>query len=179
MWHTSCSFPSLQCLLSLWSNSNSVDLIRGFPGVVVGFQSPSRVQLFATQWTAAHQASCASPSPGACTNSCPLSWWCHPTISSSVIPFCCLQSFPASRYFLVSQLLTSRGQSIDASAPVLVLPMNIQCWFPLRLTDLISLLSKGLSRVFSNTTVRKHQFFSAQPSLQSNSHIHVWLLEKP
>ena len=103
----------------------------------------------------------ASPSPGASMNSCPLSWWCHPTISSSVIPFCCLQSFPASRYFLMSQLLTSGSQSIDALAPVLALPMNIQDWFSLGLADLISLLSEGLSRVFSNTTVRKHQFFSA------------------
>ena len=91
----------------------------------------------------------------------------------------CPQSFPVSGSFPVSWLFTSGGQSIGVSASASVLPMNIQCWFPLRLTDLISLLSKGLSRVFSNTTVRKHQFFSAQPSLQSNSHIHVWLPEKP
>ena len=120
---------------------------------------------------------CPSPSPGACSNSCPLSRWCHPTISSSVVPFSsCLQSFPASASFLMSQFFTSGGQSIGASASASVLPMNIQGWFPLELTGLISLQSKG---VFSNTTVRKHRFCSAQPSLWSNSHIYTWLLEKP
>ena len=120
---------------------------------------------------------CPSPSPGACSNSCPLSRWCHPTISSSVVPFSsCLQSFPASASFLMSQFFTSGGQSIGASASASVLPMNIQGWFPLELTGLISLQSKG---VFSNTTVRKHRFCSAQPSLRSNSHIYTWLLEKP
>ena len=119
-----------------------------------------------------------SPSPEACSNSCPLSRWCHPTISSSVIPFSfCLQSFPTSGSFLMSQLFATGSQSIGASASVL--PMNIQGWFPLGLTGLFSLLSKGLSRVFSNTTVKKHQFVSAQPSLWSNSHIHTWLLENP
>ena len=106
-----------------------------------------------------------------------ISRWCHPTISSSVVPFSsCLQSFPASGSFPMSWLFTSGGQSIGASASVL--PMNIQGWFPLGLTGLISLLSKGCSRVFSNTTVWKHQFFSSQSSLGSNSHIHTWLLEK-
>ena len=96
---------------------------------------------------------CPSPSPGACSNSCPLSQWCHPTILSSVVPFSfCLQSFPASGSFLRSQLFTSGSQSIGASALASVLPMNIQDWFPLELTGLISLQSKGLSRVFSNTT---------------------------
>ena len=105
-----------------------------------------------------------STTPGACSNSCPLSWWCYPTISSSVIPFSsCPQSFPASGSFPVSQFFTSGGQSIGASAPASVLPMNIQDWFTLGWTGLISLHSKGLSRVFSNTTVLKHQFFSAQP----------------
>ena len=119
-----------------------------------------------------------SPSPGACSNSCPSSRWCHPTISSSVVPFfSCLQSFPASRYFL--GLFTSGGHNIGASVSALVLPMNIQDWFPLGLTGLIALQSKGLSRVLSNTTVQKHQFFSAQCSLWSSSHIHTWLLEKP
>ena len=123
---------------------------------------------------------CPSPSPGACSNSCPLSQWYHPTISSSVIPFSsCLQSFPASGSFLMSQLFESGGQSMGASASTSVLPMKIQDWFPLGLTGLISLQSKGLSRVFSNTTVQKHQFFSTQPSLWSNSHIPTWLLEKP
>ena len=122
--------------------------------------------------------SCPSSTPGACSNSCPLSRWCHPAISSSVAPFSsCLQSFPASGSFPMSLFFTSGDQSIEASTSVL--PMSIQDWFPLGLTDLISLQSKGLSRVFSNTTVQKHQFFGAQLSLWSNSHIHTWLLEKP
>ena len=106
--------------------------------------------------------------------------WCHPTISPSVVPFSsCLQSFPGSRSFSVSEFFMSGGQNIGASASALVLPMNIQDWSPLGWTGWISLQSKGLSRVFSNTTVQKHQFFSAQLSLWSNSHIHTWLLEKP
>ena len=122
---------------------------------------------------------CPIPSSGACSNSCPLSWWCHPTISSSVVPFSsCLQSFPASGSFLMSRLFAWGGQSIGVSASASVLPMIIQGWFPLGLTGLISLQSKGLSRVSSNTTVQKHQFFSTQLSLQSNFHIHT-LLEKP
>ena len=109
---------------------------------------------------------CPSPTPGAYPNSCPLSQWCHPTISSSVIPFSsCLQSFPASRSFQMSQLFTSGGQSTGVSASASVLPMNIQDWSPLGWTGWISLQSKGLSRVFSNTTVQKHQFFGAQLSL--------------
>ena len=123
---------------------------------------------------------CPSPSPGACSDSCPLSQWYHPTISSSVVPFSShLQAFPASGSFPMSQFFASGGQSIGVSASASVLPMNIRDWFPLGLTDWISLLSKGLSRVFSSTTVPKHQFFSTQPSLWSNSHIHTWLLEKP
>ena len=123
---------------------------------------------------------CPSPSPGACSDSCPLSQWYHPTISSSVVPFSShLQAFPASGSFPMSQFFASGGQSIGVSASASVLPMNIQDWFPLGLTDWISLLSKGLSRVFSSTTVQKHQFFSTPPSLWSNSHIHTWLLEKP
>ena len=115
---------------------------------------------------------CPSPCPRACSNSCPLSRWCHPTISSFVVPFSsCLQSFPASGSFLMSQLFASSVQSIGASTSASVLPMNNQDWFPLGLTGLISLQSKGLSRVFSNTRAQKHQFFSAQPSLWSNSHI--------
>ena len=139
-------------------------------------QSLSCIQLFVTPWTAACQVPCPSPTPGACSNSCPSSRWCYPTILSSVVPFSsCLQSFPASGSFPMSQLLTSDGQSIGASASVL--PMTIKDWFPLRLTGLISLQSKGLSRVFSNTTVQKHQFFGTWLSLWSNSHIHTWLLE--
>ena len=121
---------------------------------------------------------CPSPSPGGCSNACPLSRWCHPTISSSVVPFSsCPHSFPASWSFPMSRFFISGGQSIGASASASVLPMNIQDWFPLGLTGLISLQSKGLSRVFSNTTVQKHQFCRAQSSLWSNSHIHTWLLE--
>ena len=118
--------------------------------------------------------------PGACSDSCPLRQWCHPTFSPSVIPFSsCLLSFQASRSFLMSQFFPSGGQSIGASASASVLPINIQDWFPLGLTHLISWQSIGLSRVFSNTTVQKHQFSGTQPSLLSNSHIHTWLLEKP
>ena len=109
---------------------------------------------------------CPSPAPGVYSNSCPLSQWCHPNISSSVIPFSsCLQSFPASGSFLMSQLFESGGQSIGVSASASVLPMKIQDWFPLGWTGWISLQSKGLSRVFSNTTVQKHQFFGTQLSL--------------
>ena len=121
---------------------------------------------------------CPSPIPGVYLNSCPLNQWCHPTISSSVVPFSSwLQSFPASGSFPMSQFFASGGQSIGVS--VSVLPVNIQDWFPLGLTGWISLQSKGLSRVFSNTTVQKHQFFGTQLSSQSNSHIHTWPLEKP
>ena len=123
---------------------------------------------------------CPSPSPRACSNSCPSGQWCHPTLSSSVVLLAsCLQSFSASGSFPRSQLFESGGQSIGASASASVLPMNIQDWSPLPWTSLISLQSKGLSRVFSSTTARKHQFFRAQPSLWSNSHICTWLLEKP
>ena len=105
---------------------------------------------------------CPSPTPGVYSNSCPLTWWCHPTISSSVIPFSSfLQSFPASVSFQMSQLFASGGQSTGVSASTSVLPLNIQDWFPLGWTGWISLQSKGLSRVFSNNTVQKHQFFSA------------------
>ena len=115
----------------------------------------------------------------ACSNSCPSSQWCHPTISSSVVPLSSrLQSFPASGPFPMSQFFTSGGQSIGVSASVSVLPMNIQDWFPLGLTGWISLQSKRFSRVFSNIIVQKHQLFGAQLSLQSNSHIHTRLLEK-
>ena len=108
---------------------------------------------------------CPSPAPGADSNLCPLSQWCHPTISFSVIPFSHLQSFPASGCFPVSQFFTLGGHSIGASALASVLPINIQDWFSLGWTGLTSLQSKGLSRVLSNTTVQKHQFFSAQLSL--------------
>ena len=127
-----------------------------------------------------HVLPCPSPTPEACSNSCPSCWWCHPTISSSVVPFSSrLQSFPASGSFPMSHLFVSCGQSFGVSASASVLPTNIQGWFPLGWTGWISLLSKGLSRVFSNTTVQKLQFFGVQLSLSSNSHIHTWPLEKP
>ena len=123
---------------------------------------------------------CPSPTPGVHSNSYPLSWWCHPAISLSVVPFSsCPQSLPASGSFPVSHLFTWGGQSIGVSASPSVLPMNTQDWSPLEWTGWISLQSKGLSRVFSNTTVQKHQFFGSQPSSQSNSHIHTWPQEKP
>ena len=126
-------------------------------------QSLSRVWLFATPWTAACQPSCPSPTPRVYSNSCPLSRWCHPTSSSSVIPFYSrLQSFPASGSFPMSQFFASGGQRIGVSALTSDLPMNIQDWSPLGWTGWISLQSKGLSRVFSNTTVQKHQFFGVQ-----------------
>ena len=121
---------------------------------------------------------CPSPTPRVCSNSRPSSRWCHPAISSSVVPFSpCPQSLPASGSFTTSQLFTWGGQSIGVSASASVLPMNTQDWSPLGRAGWISLQSKGLSRVFSNTTVQKHQFFGAQLSSQSNSHIHTWPLE--
>ena len=137
----------------------------------------SRVSL----WTHGLQhtrLSSPSPTPGACSNSS--SQWCPPTISSSVVPFSsCLRSFPTSGSFPRSQFFASGDQSIGVSASASVLPMNIQDWFPLGWTSLIPLQSRGLSRVFSNTTVQKHdQFFGAQLSLWSNSHIHTWLWGK-
>ena len=121
---------------------------------------------------------CLSPTPRVYANSCPLSQWCHPTISSSAVPFSsCLQSLSASESFPMSQLFTSGDQSIGVSASTSVPPMNIQDWFPLGLPGLISLQSKGLSREFSNNTVQKHQFFNVQLSLWTKTHIHTWLLE--
>ena len=123
---------------------------------------------------------CPSPTPGVHPDPRPSSQWCHPAISSSVVPFSsCPQSLPASESFPISQLFAWGAQSTRVSALASVLPMNTQDWSPLEWTGWISLQSKGLSRVFSNTTVQRHQFFSAQPSSQSNSHIHTWPLEKP
>ena len=131
-------------------------------------------------WPQHTRLPCPSLSPRVCSNSCPLSWCCPPTISSSVTPFFwCPQSLPASKSFPVSWLFASGGQSIGASASPSVLPMNIQGRFPLGFLGLISLLSRGLAVVFSSTTVQKHQFFSTQPCLWSSSHICTWLLEKP
>ena len=125
---------------------------------------------------------CPSPTPGVHPNSCPSSWWRHPAISSSVVPFSsCPQSLPASGSFPMSQLFAWGGPSIGVSASASFLPMNTQDWSPLGWTGWISLQSKGLSRVLSSTTVQKHQFFGAQLSSQSKSHgyIHIWPLEKP
>ena len=123
---------------------------------------------------------CPSPTPRVDSNSHPSSRWCHPAISSSVVPFSsCPESLPASTSFPISQLFTWGGQSIEVSALAPVLPKNTHDWSPLEWTGWISLQSKGLSRVFSNTTLQKHQFFGTQPSSQSNSHIHTWPQEKP
>ena len=123
---------------------------------------------------------CPSPTSGVDPNPYPLSQWCHPTISSPLVPFSsCPQSFPASESFQMSQLFASGGQSIRVSASTSVLPMNTQDWSPLGWTGWISLQPKGLSRVFSNTTIQKHQFFGFQLSSQSNSHNHTWPQEKP
>ena len=150
---------------------------------VLSVQFSSIAQSRMTLWAHGLQHArppCLSPTTGVYPNSCRLSQWSHPTISSSVVPFSSrLQSFPASGSFHMSQFFASSGQSIGVSASTAVLPMNTQDSSPLGWTGWISLQSKGLSRVFSNTTVQKHQFFGAQLSLQSTSHIHTWLLEKP
>ena len=144
------------------------------------FSSLSCVQLLWPHESQHTRPPCPSPTSGVYSNSCPSSRWCHPAISSSVVPFSsCPKSLPASGSFPMSQLFASGAQSIGVSASASVLPMNIQDWFPLEWTGWISLQSKGCSRVFSNTTVQKHQFFGAQLSSQSNSHIHTWPLEKP
>ena len=132
------------CLFNLYAEFTSV-------------KSPSHVQLFVTLWTTACQVSLSITNSEVYSDSCPLTWWCHPTISSSVIPFSCFQSFPASGSFQMSQLFTSGGQSIGVSASASVLPMNNQDWFPLGWTGWISLQSKGLSWVFSNTTVLRNR----------------------
>ena len=144
-----CSFPRGNWILIISSFSHSV--------------LSNSLQSHGLQHT---RLPCPSLSPGTCSDSSPLNRWCHPAISSSVIPFLsCLQSCPASGSFQMSQFFTSGGQSIGVSVTSAILPMNIQDWFPLGLTGWISLQSKGLSRVFSSTTFQKHQFFSAQLSL--------------
>ena len=143
-------------------------------------QSLSCVWLLVTLWWQRDRLPCASSTPGACSNSHPSSRWCHSTISFSVVPFSsCLQSFPASGSFPMSRLFASCGQSIGVSASASVLPMNIEDWSPLGWNGWVSLLSKGLSRVFSSATNQKHQFFGTQPFLLPRSHILTWLLEKP
>ena len=141
-------------------------------------QSLSCLRLFATPWIAARQASLSITWSSPKLTS--IESWCYQAISSSVVPFSSWpQSLPASESFPMSQLFASGGQSTGVSALASLLPKKSQGWSPSEWTGWISLQSKGLSRVFSNTTVQKHQFFRTQPSLQSNSHIHTWLLEKP
>ena len=143
-------------------------------------QSFSHVRLFATPWIAARQASLSITNSGVHSDSRPSSQWCHPAISSSVVLFSsCPQSLPASESFPVSQLFIWGGQSTGVSALASFLPKKSQGWSPSEWTGWISLQSKGLSRIFSNTTVQKHQFFGTQLSPQSNFHIHTWPLEKP
>ena len=174
--HFPHSFPiSLPCLHVYWMKSpitfqfSSVQFSRS---VMSDFLWPHGLQHT--------RPPCLSPTPGVYSDSCPFSQWCYPTISSSVVPFSsCPQSFSASGSFPMSQFFESGGKSIGVSASTSILPTNTQDWSPLGWTAWISLQSKGLSRVFSNTTVQKHQFFGAQLSLQSNYHIHTWLLEKP
>ena len=143
----------------------------------------SVAQLCLTRWPHGLQharLSCPSPSPGVCSDSCPLSLWCYIPLSSSAASFSfCLQSFPASWSFPVNCFFASGGRSIGASASASVLPMNIKGRFLLGLTGLIFLMSKGLSRVCPSTAIRKHQFFGALPSLWTSSHISTWLQEKP
>ena len=156
---------------STWSKVCILD-----PQSVGAVVQPLRhVQLFATPWTSAYQATLSFTISWNLLNSCPLSRWCYLTISSSAAPFSCLQSFPASGSFPMSGVFTSGDQNIGASAWASVLTMNIQSWFPFGLTGLTSLLSKGLSRVFFSTTIWNHQF-GTQPSLWFSSHIHTWLL---
>ena len=199
-------FPS--CPLIIFQNSSFLPLVLGFIAVVV-WHAQGEMDQHHLLWTRSApyfyddillllssrlvvstslqphglqhtRPCCPSPTPRVYSSSCPFSWWCHPTISSSVIPFfSCLQSFPASGSSPMSQFFASGGQSTGAPASASVLLVNIQDWFSLGFTGLISLQSKGFSRVFSNNAVQKHQFFSTQPSLRSNSHIHTWLLKKP
>ena len=155
-----------------WGSRTDTDQIRSD-------QSLSRVRLFATPWIAAARPPCPSPTPGVHWDSRPSSQWCNPAISSSVIPFSsCSQSLPASTSFPMSQLFAWGGQRTGVSALASFLPKKSQGWSPLGWTGWTSSQSKGLSRVFSNTTVQKHQFFGAQPSSQSNSHIHTRPQEK-
>ena len=167
MWVNDLSWLNfhIQRIISMWTYTFSNEIVSDF---------------LRTHGLKHSRLPCPSPSPRVCANSCLLSLWCHPTISSSVIPFSSSpQSFPAWVSLPVSWLFASDGQSIGVSALVSILPMNIQGCFPLGLTGLISLLSKGLSRVFSSTTIWKHEFFGIQLSLWSNSNILTWLLEKP
>ena len=172
-----CLQSSLPYLLQVCSMSPSVTLFK------IVTPPPFRVVGYSSCGSVTTPCNCSTPSFPVLHHplkfaQTPLSQWCHPSISSSVIPFSCSQSFPASGSFPTSRLFASGGQSIGVSALAKILPVNIQGWFPSGLTSLISLQSKGLSRVFSSTTIWKHQFFSAQTSLWSSSHIAIWPLEK-
>ena len=168
--HSSCHYSGLKDLRFLSvTNFSSVQFSRSVMS--------DSLQHHGLQHT---RPPCPSPTPGVHSDLCASSPSCHPAISTSVVPFSsCPQSLPATESFPMSQLFTWGGQSIGVSASASVLPMNTQDWSPLEWTGWISLQSKGLSRVFSNTRVQKHQFFSAQPSSQSNSHIHTWPQGKP
>ena len=178
---TSCSFPSPWLYVCAYSWLH-VNYIRSKGNTFSSVQFSCSVM---SDYLWPHEPQharlpCPSPTPRAYPNLCPLSHWYHPTISSSVVPFSsCLQSFPASGSLQMRQFFASGGQSIGVSASSSVLPMNIQAWFLLGLTGWISFLSKGLSRVFSSTTVWRHQFFGTLPFSLSSSHIYTWLLEKP
>ena len=164
----------------LYADSYPAHSSQSFLNLFSSIQSLSRVRLFEPHEMQHARPPCPSPTPAVHPNSCPLSWWCQPAISSSVIPYSsCPQSLPASGSFLMSQLFAWGGQSTGVSALASFLPKNTQGWSLLEWTGWISLKSKGLSRIFSNTTVQKHQFFGTQLSSQSNSHIHTWPLEKP
>ena len=166
------------CFALFWGLACKILNMTLLAWVVVQLLSPTLCELsdsFRPRGLQHNRLACPSPSPGAWANSYPLSQWCHPTISYSVIPFSSwLQCYPELGSFLMSRLFVSGGQSIGASASASVLPVNNQDWFPLGLTGLISLQSKRLLRVFSNTTVWKHQFFDTQHSLWSNFHIPIW-----
>ena len=169
----------LQSITNVYLQNNPSDF-RPALGTSVQFSPSVMSDLLQPHGLEHARLPCPSPTPGDYSNSCPFSRWCHSTNESSIIPLSsCLQSFPASGSFQMSQFFASDGQSIGVVASVSVLPMNIQDWFPLGWTGWNSLRSKALSSVFSNTTVQKRQFFSVQLSLESNSHIDTWLLEKP
>ena len=171
LWHTYgissvCLGWNLEISLHPFQPSHSSLLISNFlPSSSVQFSCSDVSDSLRPQGLQHARPPCPSPIPGVYSHSCSSSWWCYPAISSSVIPFSCLQSFPTSGSLQMSQLFASNGQSIGVSASTSVLPMNTQDWSPLGWTGWISLQSKGLSRVFSNTTVQKHQFFGAQLSL--------------
>ena len=156
------------------------DIVYIYKGILLLFSRPVMSYSLQPHGLQHIRPSCPLPSPRVCPSSCPLYWWCHPAISSSDTLFSfCPQSFPASGTFPMSQLFSSDDQSTGVSASASVLPISIQGWFPLRLTGLVSSLSKELSGVFSSTTVRRHQFFGTLPFLWSSSHNHMWPPGRP